>query len=263
MAAYFLSSTLLLWRQEKREQFPSWFAIFTIILSTIFELAIYWFTSQALGANLENFGNYFQFVVTGQIVLFIPLHLLRAFSMGVREARAFGTLDAILILPTGLAKKVFLCAWGPILRNFFHLFLFVFFAVVIFGYRLELHIWTWLVLYQILFLPLFTALGLIAAGLYFFFGRGIGFFQMITQAIALLSGVYFPIHLFPALNSVSLLSPFHLILELSRNPNALSGLAWLILGSWTILTVALTPFALRLGYTSMRRRGKLEFSHLA
>jgi hypothetical protein len=261
MASFFLNSTFLLWQQEKREQFPSLLAILTIFLGTIFELSIYWFTSKALGENLANFGNYFQYVVTGQIVLFLPLHLLSTFSLGLRESRNFGTLDAIFLLPMNLERKILYCAWGPILRNLVHLALFVALAVTCFEYRLDWQSWLWLGLYQILFFPLFIGLGFLSAGGYLYFGRGIGFFQMVTQAVALLSGVYFPTQVFPYLQNLAAISPFHLILDLSRGTQAIHGWAWIVFLAWSLLALLLAPIALRVGYTRMRRRGKLEFTH--
>ena len=261
MASFFLSEILLLWKQEKREQFPTWLSIFAFALSSVFELSIYWFTSKALGNHLEYFGNYFQFVVLGQLVVFLPIHFLSCFSFGIKQARQFGTFDAYLLLPMPIERKIFTCAWGSILRNLFHWAIFFSLATLVFGFSLPLQKWIWIFALQLAFLPLFIAAGFMAAGVFLYFGRGIGVFHIVSQALAILSGVYFPLSIFPPLQTMGQASPFQLILQLSREtPFSAPGLSlglWVI---WSLLFLALAPLALRFGLQAMRIRGKLEFS---
>ncbi len=261
MALFFLNELLLLWRQEKREQFPTWISIFTFALSSFFELSIYWFTSKALGNNLEYFGNYFQFVVLGQLVVFLPIHLLSCFSFGIKQARQYGTLDAYLLLPMVLEKKIVFCALGSILRNLFHWIVFFAQATLVFGLSLSLEQWVWLFLLQVIFLPLFLAAGLTAAGVFLYFGRGVGVFHIFAQALAIVSGVYFPLSIFPLLQGIGIASPFQLILELSRStPFSIQPLQIGIWAAWSFFFLSLSPFILRFGLRAMQARGKLEFS---
>lgn len=261
MALFFLNELLLLWRQEKREQFPTWISIFGFGLSSFFELSIYWLTSKALGSDLQYFGNYFQFVVLGQLVAFLPIHFLSCFSFGIKQARQYGTLDAYLLLPIALEKKIFFCASGSILRNLFHWIVFFTLATLVFGFSLTLDQWGWIVLLQLIFLPLFLSAGITATGVFLYFGRGVGVFHIFSQALAILSGVYFPLSIFPLLQGIGNASPFQLILELSRGtPFFIQPSQIALWAVWSLLFLFLSPFILRLGLKAMRARGKLEFS---
>jgi ABC-type uncharacterized transport system permease subunit len=253
----------ILFFHELREQYPTKLAYLLFFVGSLLELIIYSFTSKAIGPNAVEYGNYFQFVVTGQLVLFLPIHLLGTFVFGIRDAQNKGILEPILLLPKSLNKKLIYLAAPNISRSVLHILIFSCFAFLLFGLHWGLETTLRILLLQILFLPLFLSIGIFSAGIYLWHGRGANSLHLFSQGLAILAGVYFPTSLFPdSLEEVTLfLSPFNLILDLSRTPMASWGWNLFALILWSVILLPMAQLVLTRGYLRFRMRGRLDFAN--
>ncbi|MCB0340766.1 MAG: hypothetical protein H6626_11235 [Pseudobdellovibrionaceae bacterium] len=227
-----MSLTKAFWIGAKREfsyGYPNKRQFAFQFLGDVIMLGIMWFTSQAFSPTFVGEGTlyqtYFAFVFSGYISFLIPSALLLRFTDAVTQSIQDETFFSIAHSKKGPAKVYSILGFSGLLFDLVRLITLLIIARLMFGFDLSVIQMTWWWTVQLLAVPLFWGLGLLTCGLVMNFGRGQGLMLSITNVLAVLSGVYFPVQVFGTSMEAILekFSPFTVVINLSRA--SLSGFA--------------------------------------
>lgn len=229
------------------------------MLASATGLAVYWFTSRAIGQAVSFGGDFFAYIVWGELALVIPLTLWNAVALQVKSATHDGTLEIFLTLPqpTSLVLAAQTLALLP--REVLRILVTLTLASTIFGLPVSLSGLFGFGLWELSSIPFFIGLGLFGAAVLVRFQRGSSALAHAGSLLSVLAGVYFPLSTLPTgLAELSRrFSPFTLLVEGVRG--ALEGrtsapplAAFLIFGA--VLALA-GGYALERSFTALRRRG--------
>jgi ABC-type multidrug transport system permease subunit len=253
--------------QEYRENFQGLAARIGFVLSLALELLVFKLTAITFGLHIEGLselkGDYFQFVVVGELAILLPATCAGVFLAGVREAKGSGLFELLCAYPGPRYRMFFHLAFGGLARALLHAVVFLLLAIGLFGFRLSILQALWLLAVQALALPLFCALGLMAAAVFLRYGRGASAFDLFLRAGMIFSGVYFPTSVYPVwLARLGIyFSPFNAIVELGRWKPAADSLpigALLSLALWSLLSLSLCSLVLQSAFVALRRRGSVD-----
>ncbi len=255
-----ISALILLLQRELQDRFPSPWALCGEVGMISLGLAIYWYTSQSFTSLT---GNYFNYLVIGELTLFMPLLLLQGILRVIKTALSEGTFEVFLVMPRRSQTPLICLSLAAALRDGLSALLIGSIAVIGFRFRVPLS-FLWDALYlQLLSLPLFFGLGLLSASILIRFGRGESVIVHLSTLASILAGVYFPITVLPAsFQALSQwLSPYSLLLQNTRtileqgwNPaEHLKPTLLLGLGGLTFLTLGY--IALGSSLAALRRDG--------
>lgn len=254
----------LVWKNEMRENFPAVFSKLAFAAGILLELSLYYFTSRTFGEQISlKEGSYFNFVIVGELAVMLPLGIVSALLFSARDGIQNGLLEFYMTLPGKKFTPLFTISLGPILRQLIYVVVFIFTAFALFGFRLSLEQFGWILLVQALALPGFLALGLIFTAFFLRYGRGASSFDFFLKAGMILSGVYFPTTVFPEIVQKLgiLFSPINALVELCRmNPvhDSIPQMALASLLLWTISACVICPFLVSSSFQAIRRRGSIE-----
>ncbi len=232
-------------------------------LVSVSGLAVYWFTSRALGPALSFGGDYFTFVVIGEVALLLPLSLWSGVTTLVRNGTADGTLELFMTLPLPASLMCAFQSLARVPRELTRIVLLLSVAVTFFGLRLSTGQIVHLLIVECIAAPLFLGLGLLAAALLLRARRGLSALTQLGSLAAIFAGAYFPITTFPpTVQKVSLyFSPFTWVMESARQgvglgwtPVTLAMTAALFFGGLIVLVLGLLFLDLGFGY--VRQRGE-------
>jgi ABC-2 type transport system permease protein len=173
------------------------------IFGVFMSLLVYFFIDKTFGSrisgNLEEFGvNYFSYVLVGMAFFSYIGVGMGSFSERLREEQVQGTLEAILLTPTGISVLLF--SWS--LWNFclatLDLLIYALMGIFLFNINFS-HINIPSALITLLLIILsFSSLGIISASFIMLFKRGNPLAWLINNLEGLLGGVYFPITVLPS-----------------------------------------------------------------
>ncbi len=197
--------------------------LFILNISGVFiPIFIFYFISKLFNvvdsAHLKEYGGeYFPFVFIGLVVNGYLLTALRGFSSKIRREQLLGTLEAVVATPTtpfllilGLISWDFLIKWVNIL---------IYILVGIFLFNLNFNLTQFLLILLILTLGAvsLSGLGIISASFILYFKKGDPIGWLGATLAGFLSGVYFPVELFPPiLQKISNFIPLTYILRALR-----------------------------------------------
>ena len=209
--------------QEWRFRWAGKLFLFFQILSPAVLLAIYWFTSEALGTLPSEKGweglNYFDFVSLGEILIIPALSASPCILRGVSTAHPLGILDDMLLSSKSVLKSLM----GLGIGAFFTEVLVMVITIFLYLSLTELHFSPNHVLkvaFLVIFsLPFFIMLSLFAALIFLSYRRGAGLVSYLIMMSSIAAGVFFPLDVFPNW-FVALLgwaSPFTIMLQTSRD----------------------------------------------
>lgn len=162
---------------------------------------------------------YFGYVAIGLATFTVIQTSLISFSRRLREEQTTGTFEALMTTPASPASIILSSAVYEIARATIDGALILVAAVVLFGLELETSPGGIAValLTLIASLGLFASLGVAVAALTVLFKRTTALLALIMSAIALLSGVYFPVDVLPGwMQAIADAIPFTWTLELLR-----------------------------------------------
>ncbi len=226
-------------------------------------LAVYWFTSRAMGPTLSFSGDYFTFIVVGEAALILPLTLWAGVGAGIRSGTNDGTLEVFLTLPLPAPALISLQAAAGVPREAARLAVTWGVAAAVFGFSVPAWRLGEILALQLCAVPLFLGLGLAAGAALVRLGRGHAALAQVSTLASILSGAYFPLSVLPEpLRAWSrLISPFTWVVDTARQvvssgwstATSTTGLAWIALG---VLVMALGWGLLELSFASLRRRGQ-------
>lgn len=191
--------------------------------------------------------SYLEFVVIGiAIGAFVQLGLTRLVAV-FRAERVMGTLEALLLTPTAfttlqLGSVAYELVYVPVRTA-----LFLAAVAAAFGLSLQLSGLGPVLVALLLFIPTIWGLGVASAGLVLVFRRGSGAAGFVGTILAVGSGAYFPLELFPSwLQTALQANPVAIMLEVARQA-LLGGAGWAELGPRILLLVPMSVFALAAG----------------
>lgn len=255
-------SLLHLIRKEMKDKYPAVWTVAGEALAVLISLTIYRYTAKAFTPVFAG-TDYFSYLVTGELVLYLPLTLFSGLPTALRASVHDGTLEAMLALPIRPQTPTVFLALARLLRELTQVVLFFLTAALGFGYRPSLSSAFLTLGLQVAALPAFFGLGLLGCAMLVRFGRGDSLLTYTGAVAGMMAGAFFPISVLPEnVRNLSLaISPFSLLLETSRelmSGGAVTAAIQGRFGSLLIWGVVLFP----LGYWSLgeslkwvRRRG--------
>lgn len=173
----------------------SFFGILVSILS-------YFFIDKLFGGrivpHLEEFGiNYFSYVLLSMAFFGYVGIGLGSFSERISSEQVQGTLEAVLLTPTGIPTILFSMAlWNLVLATV-DMLIYVLFAVFLFKISFaNINILSALVIFTLTIIS-FSSLGILSACFIMVLKRGNPFGWIVASVEGLIGGVYFPITVLP------------------------------------------------------------------
>jgi ABC-2 type transport system permease protein len=163
---------------------------------------------------------YFAFAVVGYSLIDILRAGVTTFAAQLREDQMTGTLEALLVTPSPPALVVLGSASFDLLRAALSGIVLILLAVIFFG--LDLSVTTSSLVALLVATPasfaLFTALGIVVAGLTVVVKQTVALVTFISTAIAVLAGVYFPTSVLPpVLEAIANVLPFTWTIDVFRD----------------------------------------------
>ena len=211
---------LTLINNEIRYQYPKLTWIVTSIISDFISLYVLWQISRAFVPKEELMNlkgqNYFSYIFWGLEMIRIPSYLCLAPGRYIKKLLLEGTFEYVMLFPVSNFKKFLLPSIVGTGIEFARLLIQIIIAVLFFNLTIELPAAVLLFLVLLIFSPLFFSIGILASGILLKFGRGEALMPKLISLATILSGVYFPVDLFPELITKisNFASPFnHLILK--------------------------------------------------
>ena len=216
---------LLLLLKEKRSLFVNKFSYAARVGAIIINFLFYYFSAKAFSPNPSIFSSakgqwdLFEFVIIGELILFFALDSLIVFSIHIKNIINNGLLDSLLNTRTSLERILFNLSSATLIWNSLSLVIQISIYTYFFKYNYSSSSIIKCIILNLSFLPLFLGLGLLASALIFITRKGSAGLGSIVSVLAILSGAYFPLTVFP--NSIVKVSkyvnPLHLLLEQSRS----------------------------------------------
>jgi len=237
---------------------PFW-VLLAETLASVTGLAVYWFTSRAIGPALSFGGDFFAFIVWGELAIGIPLTLWNGAATQVKSATHDGTLEVLLTLPQPAALILGAQTLALLPREMVRAFITLTVASSLFHLPLSFTGLGGFALWEIASIPCFLGLGLFGAAALVQFQRGSSAMGHVGSLLAVLAGVYFPLSAVPAglAEASRRLSPLTLLVEGVRSSlgGHLEATPVLALGAAGLVLAVLGALALELSFAALRRRG--------
>lgn len=210
-----------LFSHELRLFFPRWFSPFVQAIIVLSSLIFYWYFSKSIMAAPSFEGEmpegYFIYIIVGELSLLWPGILLANSSRVIKQFYYKRALDNLLVLKekaSGLLIKMSLSQM--LLQSIKYILYFA--AAFYFSQYINIGSVTNFLLLQLVYVPLFLGLGLLAGCIVVYFGRGEKIIQLFVSASYVLAGVYFPSTVFPKfVQDIFKYSPFNDLIQLSRS----------------------------------------------
>lgn len=199
----------------------------------------------------------FDWLLIGLAFQFYFSTALYSFSARVRNEQVLGTLEAMLVTPTPTSMVVFSSAAWDFVYGGFRVLLYLLFATLVFGVRLDVQSPLSLLIGVVLTLLSSAGLGILSASFILYFKRGDPINFMLSGATTFLGTVFFPAELLPSwLQPASNYLPITWSLRIVRG-SLLQGRTFSDLqrelGMLALLTVVLLPLGLFCSRFAIRR----------
>ncbi|MBT4761628.1 MAG: hypothetical protein HOO06_08035 [Bdellovibrionaceae bacterium] len=208
--------------KELKNNFFSKWSYLTFILADLGSLFVYFYTAKAFipksDFSAQVGGDYFSFIVLGELTLLIPVTLLSLYSQQIKQCYFNGTLDLLRVSGRGIEKNIISLATPKLLIVLVKIIITFLFAILLFDFHMPLKVSFGFLVLQLISLPCFLGIGLAAAAVVIYFGRGDKALVVASNFLTVLAGVYFPLTVFSE-NIQSILvnfSPFGLLLNTVR-----------------------------------------------
>lgn len=222
-----------------------------------FSVIMFYYISKLFGRAaspyLEDYGgDYFSFVIIGIAFSGYLSTSLHAFSGAIREGQMLGTLEAMMVTPTGIPSIILFSSLWSFISETVEVLIYLLAGVMIFGMDLNRANIPSAIIVIILTILSFSPLGIISASFIMVFKRGDPIAFFFGSASSLLGGVYYPITILPSwLQDFSYLLPITYSLRAMRyallkgyNISELASDLWvLILFSTVMIPLSLIAFS--------------------
>tara|TARA_R110000868_G_scaffold132381_8_gene343328 strand:- start:3618 stop:4418 length:801 start_codon:yes stop_codon:yes gene_type:complete len=243
-----------------RQSFPRFASYLSFVLSTIFSLIIYYYTSRAFAKSFfDSEVGYFEYILVGELSLLVVSSVLYNSTTLIRSWKARGIFDYLLAAKASNFKIITLQLLSTLARDVSMVVVQLALATLFFDLTFSASKFLVLILFPLLALPLFLSFGFLSLSLILYFGRGGAVVTTLTNVLSFLSGVFFPISVLPHyLQRLSLHNPFSAVLLPIRNyfssqsVSSLMGEALPLLG-WSICFIGLGVLAFKLALVQYKR----------
>lgn len=237
---------------------PIWVLVAEMLASAT-GLAVYWFTSRAIGPALSFGGDFFAYVVWGELALVMPLTLWNGASLQVKSATHDGSLEIFLTLPQPASLLLAAQTLALLPRELFRVLVTLTLASALFGLPVSGTGLFGFALWELSAIPLFLGFGQLGAAVLVRFQRGASALAHLGSLLSVLAGVYFPLTAVP--NPLAELSrrfsPFTVLVEGIRHSvdGHVAFLPLLALGLAGVAMATIGALVLEFSFTDLRRRG--------
>lgn len=194
------------------------FDFFTILFSVL----TFFFIAKIFGRGASEYlinygGDYFPFVLIG-IAFYGYLHTgLTSFTQAIREEQYTGTLETILLSPTGIPTVLISGSLWNFLFTSLRILLYLIFGILFFGFDISRANLISAITTLLLTITSSSGLGIISASFIIVLKRGDPVNWLFSGISRFLGGVYFPISILPLwVQKASLLIPITHSLEAMR-----------------------------------------------
>ena len=237
--------------------------VVSVVASNLVGLTSFFYLSKLISfKGFETPGQYFAFVSVGLVVLSVIQSSL-SISDGIRAELIAGTLERLVVSPFGLLAGILSTILFPLAVALFEAIVTFIFAIAIFGVHLEATAPLAIPL-LLLATAAFASIGLMLSAGVLVFKQGVIGEQWIPSAIALTSGIYYPVSVLPGwIQWTSQVQPFTPAVDLSRHLLVGTPLEGSVLGTLAKLTgftIVFFPIAiviLRAGVHRGRATGRI------
>lgn len=197
------SNLLKLWAFVKRDFLSevSYRASFLMsVVGMFFSLLAFYFVTKMIDPRTQGLDGVppFEWLLVGLAFQFYFSTALYSFSRRIRNEQLLGTLEAMLVTPTPTAMVVFSSAAWDFVYGGMRVLLYMLFATLVFGVRLEVGSPFALALGVLLTLLSSAGLGILSASFILYFKRGDPINFLLSGATTFLGSVFFPVELLPA-----------------------------------------------------------------
>lgn len=201
--------------------YPHWSALALVLFTDFATQGIYYLTSLSFNPQKDLFlndTNYFSFVLSGELILFIPLYFLTVFCQIIRQTFNEDTFENFLFSKYSFFYLVCMQGLAGSLHKVIQLLFSLIIAYFIFKLKVPFIFWLKIIPFLIMSTPFFLALGMLSASILVIWGRGERWVYLFSSASSFLAGVYFPLTIFPSNLSFVLehLNPFGFYLNFCR-----------------------------------------------
>jgi len=228
-----------------------------------FSLLAFYFLTKMIDPNTRGLNGIppFDWLLVGLSFQFYFSTALYSFSARVRNEQLLGTLEAMLVTPTPTSMVVFSSAAWDFVYGGIRVLLYMVFATLLFGVRLDVASPLSLLIGVVLTLLSSVGLGILSASFILYFKRGDPINFLLSGATTLLGTVFFPVELLPAwVQPFSKYLPITWSLRIVRG-SLLQGRTMADLWTDLLVLALLTAFLLPVGLICSRfaiRRAKRE-----
>ncbi len=225
----------------------------------LLSLLAFFFMTKMMDPNAEGLNGIppFDWLLIGLAFQFYFSTALYSFSAKIRSEQVLGTLEAMLVSPTPTSIVIFSSAAWDFTWGAFRVVLYLLFATLVFGVKLQLNSPAVLILGVTLTLLSSAGLGILSASFILYFKRGDPINFLLSSATTFFGTVFFPVEQLPEwLRPVSNWLPITWSLRIVRGAllqgQTLTELRG-ELAALAILTVVLLPFGLIASRFAIRR----------
>lgn len=238
--------------------------LFNSLVSLVFFFYLSKLVDQSeLASQSQLSKGYFAFAVIGFALIDILNTGVTSFALQLREDQMTGTLEALLVTPAPASLVVLGSATYDLLSATLSGIVLVLLAVLFFG--LDLSVDTSSLIALLVAAPaslmLFTALGIVVAGFTVVVKQIVSLVTLVSTALAVLAGVYFPIGVLPpALETIAKLLPFTWAIDVFRAAllgGDVSSLKVVLLVVCGAVALPLSIIIFRLAVDQAKRNGSL------
>jgi ABC-2 type transport system permease protein len=207
-------------------------------------------------SSLPSYGGepatYMEFVAIGiALTAFVQLALNRV-GTGLRSEQVYGTLESLLSTPTSTMTIQLGTVFYDLLYIPLRTALFLVFAALAFGLHFHFGGILPALVVLLVFIPFVWGLGVANAGFLLTFRRGGGVSGFVATVLALFSGAFFPLDVLPGwASSAAEWNPIAVAIEGMREP-LLGGSGWSGVGAELAILAPLSVVSLAVGVAAFR-----------
>ena len=265
----YLRNFKILFAREMRVNYPTKLAVGSHFFAELVTILLYWYTAKALTPKMEFKGqvgdDYFVYIILGELVLLLPATLLYSFTKSLKQLIQSQSLDYLSVQPYSRSFFLFNLGMQGLLVRGLQFFVTIFLLYGFFDFGLPLTKLAAISAMILISIPMFIGLGLLAASIVLYFGRGERVIIMASNISYIVAGVYFPVSVFPKYfaTAVDWLSPFNILLNSVRLIQLQPQINFFAASQNIIVMICLGSFLLVLGmlvlenaFNSLNRRTK-------
>lgn len=209
-------------RRDFKAELSYRFSFLLNLAGISFSVIMFYYISKLFGSAASPFltdyrGDYFSFVIIGIAFSGYLSTSLHSFSGAIRDGQMTGTLEAMMVTPTGIPSIILFSSLWSFIYTTIEVLIYLLAGVILFGMDLgKANILSSLIVMVFTILS-FTPFGIISASFIMVFKRGDPIAFFFGTSSTLLGGVYYPVSILPSwIQSFSYLLPITYSLRAMR-----------------------------------------------